>query len=189
MDSGPDRGTFCQHVGKYYDEIRKNFKACAGKNNIQWSEDILHDAFISCNNTLKDKIIDKKEAIKYYWVAYVNKYRTQMSKQKKFDSIEDLTELDDEELNLECGSYNNIPDKIYDIIMSGVQDQFGLRIAYIWDLYTCRGYSSKELREMGFDFIQNFVYFSKSIKRYIKHHIIPQNAELQELIKCNNYYM
>ena len=54
--------------------------------------------------------------------------------------------------------------------------------AYIWDLYVCRGKSAKEIRNMGIMDVDNFVYFTRSIKRYIQNHVIPKNKKLQELI-------
>ena len=101
-----------------------------------------------------------------------------MSKNKNHLSFEDMIdEIDD--INEE---YNDIPDKIYDIIIKAIQDKFGLKKAFIWELYVCQGKSAKEIRNMGFN-VENFVYLTRQIKRYISNHLIPNNKELQELIK------
>ena len=75
-------------------------------------------------------------------------------------------------------------DEIYRIIIDGLIDKFGIRKTYIWELYACQGKSAKEIMNMGFKDIENFVYFNRQIKRYIHRHIIPDNKKLQELIDC-----
>lgn len=159
-------------------EIQRNFKSGLINKGYSYDEDLFNDAFISCRNALSDKELTKKEVIKYFWTAYVNKYKTKMSKNKNHLSFEDMIdEIDD--INEE---YNDVPDKIYDIIIKAIQDKFGLKKAFIWELYVCRGKSAKEIRNMGFD-VDNFVYLTRQIKRYIHNHLIPNNKELQELIK------
>ena len=168
--------TFANIVADNFQEIQRNFKAGLRDKGYQYNEDIMNDAFISCNQSLKDRLLSKKEAIKYYWVAYINKYKTTVSKNKlKYVDILDDIDTEDEE-------YNDTIDEIYKIIISEIQDRFGLRKAYIWDLYVCQGKSAKEIRSMGIMDVDNFVYFTRSIKRYIQNHIIPKNKKLQELI-------
>lgn len=166
---------FADIIASNYEEIKRNFKSGLRDRGYDWDEDLMNDAFISCNSALKDKPIDKKDAIKYFWTSYINKYKTKKSKEISTESIEDV--------DIEDVTYDKDIDRIYDIIISELQDRFGIRKAYIWDLYVCQGKSAKAIRSMGFDDIDNFIYFNKQIKRYIKKHIIPSNKELYELIK------
>jgi integrase len=171
--------TFSNIVAENYNEICRNFKAGLKAKGYPWDEDIMNDAFISCCNTLKDKEISKTEAIKYYWVAYINKYKTSLNRASIFEYHDDMEEVFDD---IETEKYNSTTDRIYDIIITELQDHYGVRKATIWEMYACQGMSSKEIRAMGLDDIDNYAYFTKQVKRYIKNHIIPENRELQELI-------
>lgn len=169
--------TFQNIIIENFDEIQRNFKSGLKNNGYSYNEDLMNDTFISCCQTLGDKSLTKKEAIKYYWVSYLNKYKTYKTKTNRF------VELDDNDYEDPEDEYDESIDKIYDIIMNAIRDEFGIRDAYIWELYVCKGISSKKIRQMGFNHIDNFVYFKRKIKRYILHHVIPDNPELQELIK------
>lgn len=168
--------TFAEVVAYNYEEIKRNFKAGLKDKGYPWDEDIMNDAFISCNSALKDKPITKSDAIKYYWTAYINKFKGQKLKE------EDTTSLDDIDYDCVDEPYVSDIDKIYDMVISELQDEFGIRKTYIWELYELRGVSSKKLKAMGFD-VDNFTYFNKKIKRYIKKRIIPNNPILKDLVK------
>ena len=171
--------SFVDIVAANYDEIVRNFKVGVKNRGYVFDEDIMNDAFVSCFNSLKDKKLTKQEALKYYWVAYVNKYKNRQEHEQIMDCYDNVEE-EFEDIENEC--YNSTTDRIYDIIISGVQDHYGVRKATIWEMYACQGKSSKEIRAMGFNDIDNFAYFTKQVKRYIKNHIIAENRELQELI-------
>lgn len=171
--------TFPNIVAANYNEIQRNFRAGLKNQGYTFDEDIMNDAFLSCCLTLKDREITKSEALKYYWVAYINKYKTKCNRETQYEYIEDLEEdLDD----IESTKYDDTTDRIYNIIISGLQDHYGVRKATIWEMYACQGKSSKEIKAMGFDDIDNYAYFTKQVKRYIKNHLIAENRELQELI-------
>lgn len=167
--------TFKEIISDNFIEISRNFKIGLYNKGYVYYDDLMNDAFISCNNALKDKKLSKKEAIKYYWTAYINKYKTYHSKINHYIPIED------NDIDVEYSSYDDSMDQIYDIIISSIRDKFGIKDAYIWELYICQGKSSKEIRNMGFN-VDNFVYFTRKIKRYIINHIIPNNRKLRELI-------
>lgn len=172
--------TFANIVAENFDEIRRNFKSGLKDKGYPWDEDIMSDAFLNCVNTLKDRELDKKDAIKYYWVAYVNKYKTLISKHKLLSYDEEL----DDVINIrdDARPYDSSIDRIHDIIIEELQDHYGVRKAYIWELYVCKDVPQKEIAAMGLKGVKNYAYFTKQVKRYIQNHIIPQNSELQELI-------
>ena len=136
--------SFADIVANNYDEIKRNFKAGLKDRGYEWDEDLLNDAFISCNSALKDKPISKTEALKYFWTSYINKFKSKQSKKKPEESIEDY------DVDPICPVYNQEIDKLYKAIVSAVQDEYGLRKAYIWELYVCEGKSAKEIKAMGF---------------------------------------
>lgn len=168
--------TFAEIVADNFSEILKNFKSGLKSKGYEFIEDLMNDAFISCNSALKDRKMTKQEAIKYYWASYINKYKSCMAKNRYVSLDENYEEIDE--------PYNSGVDEIYDIIINELRDKFGIRKTFIWEMYACRGMSAKEIKGMGFDEIENFVYFNRKIKRYIHHHIIKDNAKLKELIDC-----
>ena len=168
--------SFADIVANNYDEIKRNFKAGLKDRGYEWDEDLLNDAFISCNSALKDKPISKTEALKYFWTSYINKFKSKQSKKKPEESIEDY------DVDPICPVYNQEIDKLYKAIVSAVQDEYGLRKAYIWELYVCEGKSAKEIKAMGFNDIDNFIYFSRKVKRFIKRYI-AENPDIKELVK------
>ena len=169
-------GSFADVVASNYEEIQRNFKSGVIDKGYEWNEDLLHDAFISCMSSLKDKQMSKTEAIKYFWTAYVNKYKTKKSKVHHEESIED------HDVDEVCEVYNEDKDHIYNIIIEAVQDEYGLRKAYIWEMYVCEGKSAKEIHQLGFNDVDNFVYFTRKVKRFIKR-FIESDPKLKELVK------
>lgn len=170
---------FSDIVAENFNEIYKNFRIGLKSKGYAFSEDIMNDAFISCVTTLKDKQITKQEALKYYWTAYINRFKTLTEKEHKIEYIEDMTEYED----IPSSTYNDSPDKIYDIIIKELQDHYGVKKTYLWELYALKGKTTNEIKAMGFKDIKNYAYFTKQVKRYIKSHIIKDNQLLQELIK------
>lgn len=168
---------FADIVAENFNEIHGNFKKGLPLKGYIYDEDLMSDAFLSCCNALKDKLLTKQEALKYYWAAYINKFKTQVSKVKFYVDIED------EEIDVIEENYDSTIDEIYNIIIEAVRDKYGIRDAYVWELYACQGKSAKEIKSVGITHIENFVNFNKKIKRYIAKHVIPNNLRLQELIR------
>lgn len=170
---------FSNIIAENFQEICCNFKIGLKKKGYIYVEDLMNDAFISCCKALQDKEITKQEALRYYWTAYINKLKTHMIKYDLFDLCDEMEKYED----IEVEKYNDIPDQIYNIIITELQDNYGLKKAFIWEQYTCSGKTTKEIVGMGITNVPNMMYFSKQVKRYIKNHIIPNNKVLQELIK------
>lgn len=168
---------FIDIVAENFGEIQNNFKVAAKNKGYPYNEDIMNDAFISCLQSLKNKVLTKSEALKYYWTSYVNKIKSnyRYSNYIEYINVDDIDSIDDE-------VYDDAIDQIYDIVLNEIRDKFGIKDAYIWELYNCKGKSAKEIRAMGFNSIDNFVYFNRKIKRYILNHVIPNNTKLRELI-------
>lgn len=171
--------TFADIIAENFDEIQRNFKTGLINKGYVYDEDLMTDAFISCNTTLKDKPMSKKDAIKYYWTSYINKFKTRESSKKPISYIDDekdpINDIDE--------IYNEDIDEIYNIVIKAIQDEFGLRKAFIWEMYACQGKSSKEIRSLGFDDIDNYIYFNRQIKRFIHNKLLKKNKRLKELVK------
>ena len=176
--------TFSDLVRMNYDSIVQNFKSGLKRQGYVYDEDVMNDAFISCVNALKDKLMTQDEAIKYYWTSYINKLKTE-SKRKYYEEVwdEEDEELEEELMNIADTPYNDIPDKIYSIIIPAVYEEYGDRLGYIWEQYTCYGKSPKELKAMGYDDVDNYVAFTRKVKRFILNRLLPNNPILKELVK------
>lgn len=178
--------TFANIIAEKFEEIRDNFKKGLANKGYIFDEDLMNDAFISCNNTLKDNKLTEKEAIKYYWTAYINKFKTAEANKKPIVSFDDIVEgydTDiDEEIDVVNEPYNEDIDKIYNIILDEIRDNYGLKLAYIWELHVCYGKTPKQIRSMGIDDEINYNSFCKKVKRFINR-TINGNESLKELIK------
>ena len=71
----------------------------------------------------------------------------------------------------------------YSIIIPAVYKEYGDRLGYIWEQYTCYGKSPKELKAMGYDDVDNYVAFTRKVKRFILNRLLPNNPILRELVK------
>ena len=171
--------TFSELVANNFDEIVRNFKVGLKKNGYRYDEDVMNDAFINCYNSLKDKELTKQEMLKYFWTSYINRLKNVMLRENHIEYCDDMSLYED----IEETAYNNTPDRIYNIILQELQDHFGIRKTTMWELYTCKGKTTNEIKAMGFKNVPNMACLSKVFKRYINNHIIPNNQELQELIK------
>lgn len=170
------KDTFSNIITNKFNEIQHNFKIGLPKKGYRYDEDIMNDVFINCCKTLKDKELTEKEAIKYYWTSYINRYKTELKKEKPHETLDENEYIENDP------SYDKDLDLIYDIILKAVEDRYGIRDSYVWKMYVCFGVSSKELRNQGFNHIDNYIYFSRMIKRYILNHVIPENPTLKNLI-------
>lgn len=172
-------GTFINIIAENFDEIHRNFKSGLISKGYDYDEDLMSDTLISCEAALKDKPITKQEAIKYYWTSYINKFKTKETNKKPIDYIEDkedpVDKIDD--------VYNKDVDDIYNIIISELQDEFGIKKIFLWELYECQGMSPKEIKNLGYEGIDNYAYFNKQIKRYIHNKLMKRNKKLKELVK------
>ena len=172
------KNNFTNIVVDNFDEICENFKIGLKKKGYEYIPDLINDSFVSCEKALHGKNMTKSEAMKYYWTSYVNKYKDYVIRNNRNVYLDDWEEVDRED-----EKYNESIDRIYDIIINAVRDKFGIRKAYIWEMYVCKGMSTKELRTKGLG-VDNFVYLTRQVKRYILNHLVKENQELKELIEC-----
>ena len=167
------RGTFSYVVAANFQEIKKNFKSGLKNSGYMWDEDIFMDAYIKCDSVLKDKIMDKKEALKYYWTAYVNKLKNKYkSRYTIIDEIPEDYDVIDE-------VYNEDKDLLCEIIYNAVKDKFGKPVANAWIDYRCFGKTAEVImKEYKLD--HDFHYILKRIKKYINEELM-ENKYVQEI--------
>lgn len=170
---------FSDIIAENFIEISENFKVGLKSKGYQYDEDVMNDAFISSNSALKDKLMDKQEAIKYYWTSYINKYKTKIT--KKNETCEDL-DIDEDLLNeiIETRAnktlYNKDIDDMYGIIIDELKEHFGEQEINEWVDHICYGKPYKG---------EHLDYLTKKIRRYILHKAIGKNKILKELVENN----
>lgn len=164
---------FSNIIASNFVEIKKNFKTGLKNSGYKWDEDIFMDAYIKCDSVLKDKIMDKKEALRYYWTAYINKIKNKYkSRYVVMDEIPENYDKIDEE-------YNEDKDLICEIMYEAVVKKFGKSIANAWVDHRCFGKKADIImKEYGFD--QDFHYILKRIKKYINEDLM-ENKYFNEL--------
>ena len=180
-----DLRNFSDIIAGDFIKIRKDFEKRSKNKGFEFDEDLFSDAFISCNFTLKNKLLTKDDALKYFWIAYLNKLKSQSLHPTIF--LEDLFPQTKEVMNYEeydiiDESYSNDIDILYDYIMDKLREKFGVEETNIFELHVCKGIHTKELEAIGYKDV-NFVYLVKKFKRYIKNHIIKDNGYIKGLLK------
>lgn len=151
-------GTFMDLVGLYYDDIKRTYisRSNGGR---KFSEDIFNDAFIKCAKKFGNEIITYDDMIKYFWVAYVNTYKTDEAYNSKICLCDEYPELEDET--------ENFSSKFYNDIMQAIEKAFSTNDMLIYSLYKYHDWSKKELLEAGYD-CNNFEIKLKNIHRFVK---------------------
>lgn len=168
-----DKKEFSIIIANNYNKIQRNFKIGLYNHGYEYNEDIFTDTFIKCYSTLKNRQMEEKEAIRYLWVAYVNKLKNNIKKHKEEIGIP---------LNYDCcdEEYNYDIDSIYNIIIQKISEEFGSDVAQAWKKYTCKENTYNELKDCGM-IGNNFMYILKKIKKYIRN-VLIHNPEFKEII-------
>ena len=164
---------FSTIVANNFVEIKKNFKTGLKNSGYKWDEDIFMDAYVKCDSVLKDRLMDKKEALRYYWTAYMNKMKNKYkSRYSIMEEIpEDYDKIDEE--------YNEDKDLLCEELYKLVKDKFGESVSRAWVDHRCFGKKADIImKEYGFD--QDFHYTLKRIKKYIVEEL-DKNTYIQEL--------
>lgn len=164
---------FSTIIANNFPEIKRTFKSGLKNSGYKWDEDIFMDTYIKCDNVLGDRIIDKKEALKYFWTAYINKLKNYYkSKHSIIEVIRDDYDMIDKE-------YNIFKDILCNEIYKMVKKEFGKEIANAWVDYRAYHKSVNEIMEK-YHFKQDFHYTLRKIKKYINE-IIRNDPYIIEL--------
>lgn len=163
-------------ISESFYEIYENFKIGLKRRGLKFDDDIFSDSYLKCVETLKNKELTKKEAIKYLWVAYIN--RLKMPDKIKFESFDSIKH------NIEDEEYDNDIDEIYNILFIYLRKNFSEKLIEAWRLHFEKGLTYKELKDMGYDY--NFNPEFKKIIRYIRNKLLKDCKEYYELTKRFN---
>lgn len=156
-------GTFLELVAGSYDEIKVNFKIGLNKIKYSFDEDLFSDAILKCNSTLGDKIITKEEALKYFWVAYINGYKNQKKSNWVKKSVPITDDFNIIDSRPEC-DYEI--DNIYREIINILKDKFGEKNTEAWVKHILFKKPYNKMLEDG-EIPQNFHYIVKKIKKFL----------------------
>ena len=155
-----DRGTFMDIVGIHYNDIKRLYISRDANKNKRFNEDAFNEAFIKCAKHFGNNIIEKDEAIKYFWVAYTNTSKGDY----KYDAIIELQEEYDEDITDEEESFAQ---KFYKIIMQAIEYSYSEEDMLIYSLYKYHGWKKEELIEAGYN-CNNFDVRIKTIHKFVK---------------------
>ena len=160
-------------IANNFPEIKRTFKSGLKNSGYIWNEDIFMDTYIKCDNVLGDRIMDKTEALKYFWTAYINKLKNYYkSKYSIMEYIRDDYDMIDEE-------YNTFKDILCYEIYKRVKKEFGEEIANAWVDHRAYHKSVNEIMEK-YGFKQDFHYTLRKIKKYINE-IIMNDSYIIEI--------
>lgn len=171
-------GTFLTHVAGSYGEIKGNFKKGLSKMKYSFDEDLFSDTILKCNNTFGDKVITKEEALKYFWVAYLNGYKNDKKKYavKNAEAIPDNFNIADNR-----PEYNYEIDDTYNIIIDALKDRFGEKNADAWVKHILFKKPYNKMLEDN-EIPQNFHYTIKKIKKFLQGEI-RNNKSIQQMVE------
>lgn len=164
------QGNFMDIISIHYKEIKTLFKSRLRSNDSTFDEDCFNDAFIKCAQRFKNNIITYDDAVKYFWIAYVNTYKGTHSKASRrfVESIEEsgFDCIDEEDPS--CAKY------VYDTVMLAIEEAFNTDDMMIYSLYKYHNWSEKELIDAGYDCTNLKIRINtihKFVKAYCKTHI------------------
>lgn len=160
--------TFMDIVASDFSNIKNKFINKCKTNEIEFDEDLFMDAFLCCCKTLEAKSITKEECIKYYWVSYLNKIKTNKPKENKFESLDEMR--GQYSVSMTTGLYNHWIDEQYSGVVEFAYNNYQKEYVDAWLLHICEGKSYKELNELGYNFKFNDVFkrIMKSIRKEFK---------------------
>jgi hypothetical protein len=159
-------GTFMDIVGINYDTIKSLFKSRLHNMNIPFNEDALNDAFIKCAVRFGEKEISYDDAVKYFWVAFLNTSRNEDVANSKFDHETEIQDEIDEE-------YDTQIDEKFDKVCSIIESEFGKDNLLAFKMVICDGWDIDELIDNQYVDC-SFKSLFKKMKQFAKKHI-PQN--------------
>lgn len=138
-------GTFMDIVGIHYDDIKRIYSSRDKNRGQKFCEDSFNEAFIKCAAKFCNNIITYEDAIRYFWVAYVN---TKKNTFKYTSSIELCEEYSDDIID---DNESSLAEKVYDITENILKKKFGETEMLIYILYKYHNWSEKDLEISGYD--------------------------------------
>jgi hypothetical protein len=153
------QGTFMDIVGVHYKDIRNLFISRDVRMGKVFSDDSFNSAFIKCVERFADRPIGYDEAVRYFWVAYENTEMTFQNKQSRFELRDEFDDIIDDD--------ETCAERLYDIVMDSVSEQFGENDMMVYSLHKYHGWSKEDLISDGYD-CSDFEERIRTIHRFVK---------------------
>ena len=159
-------GKFMDLISIHYKDIRCCFNSRLLKIGKSFNDDAFNDAFIKCAVRFGEKEITYDDAVKYFWVAFLNTTRNEDITNSKFDHETEIQDEIDEE-------YDTQIDEKFDKVCSIIESEFGKDNLLAFKMVICDGWDIDELIDNQYvDY--SFKSLFKKMKQFAKKHI-PQN--------------
>lgn len=160
-----------------YSEIERNFRCASAKINLNYDCDIFCETYLKCCDALKDKDLDEKKIIQYFWVSFTNNSRKQYRVSKYKPKMCEV----DVNVPMEDNNYDENKYEIYDIINQSIYNKFGSKMHSIWSLHFIENKTYDELVKLGYDDV-NFHNLFRKITSYIKTKLPKENKTYKKLL-------
>lgn len=168
-------GTFMDLVSIHYNDIKRLYTSRDVNNNKRFCEDSFNDAFIKCAKRFGNDIITYDDAVKYFYVAYVNTHKGSCKTEidNVFESIDNINEdiPDDED-----PEYKKYAKYMYDITMAAISEKYGKTDMMVYSLYKYHNWTEKELISAGYNCTnlkEKIKEIHSFVKKYHKNSVNP----------------
>lgn len=145
-------------VAIHYDDIKRIYTLRDNNKKQKFDEDSFNEAFIKCASKFGNNIITYDDAIKYFWIAYSNTYKS--SKTNKF------IEFDIDAHDYIDNTYNENIDTLVSDIFNNIEKKFGKNNRDAYELYICQNWKINDIINKGI-VDKDFPNTLKRIKRFI----------------------
>lgn len=162
-----ERGNFMDIISVHYKDIRKLFTNRCISRKINFSDDTFNESFIKCAQHFNNTTISYDDAVKYFWIVYLNTAKGDASKNSKVVLCEEFDDddimPDDDEDDDKFAKY------FYDTVMNAITEAFSENDMMIYSLYKYNGWTKNDLITAGYD-CKNFEIRIKNIHRFVKNY-------------------
>lgn len=152
-------GTFMDIVGIHYDDIKRIYISRDLNSKQKFNEDSFNEAFIKCAKRFGNDIITYDDAIKYFWIAYVNTCKNEYKYENSIEFYDEYPEIEEES--------ESFSKQLYNTIMNAIENAFSEEDMLIYSLYKYHNWSKQDLISAGYD-CNNFEERIKNIHRFVK---------------------
>lgn len=140
-------GTFMDLISVNYNKIRSLFRTRLRNMDMRFDEDSFNDAFIKCAQKFGNERITYEYTIKYFWAAYLNTIKANISKEHKLDVVA----IDDEMHDKSDEEEDELARSLYKSVMNAIANEFGEDAMMIYSLYKLHDWTEEEISNYGYD--------------------------------------
>lgn len=156
-------GNFMDLISVNYNKIRSLFRTRLRNMDMKFDEDSFNDAFIKCAQKFGNERITYEDTIKYFWAAYLNTIRANISNEHKLDIVTIDTEVHDK-IDEDEDEFAN---ELYNSVMNSITNEFGDNDMMVYSLYKLHNWTKEEIIKQGYD-CENFDDCINEVDKFIK---------------------